>query len=63
MPHRAFAVFQLAYNFIYQSAARHVLNEARKTDTGIVTMRTMTSGVFQRAARYLAPEWQNAHDL
>jgi hypothetical protein len=28
-----------------------------------VTMRTMTSGVFQRAARYLAPEWQNARDL
>jgi len=23
----------------------------------------MTSGIFQRAARYLAPEWQQAHDL
>jgi aryl-alcohol dehydrogenase-like predicted oxidoreductase len=63
MPHQEFAVFQLAYNFIYQSAARHVLDDARKADAGIVTMRTMTSGVLQRAARYLAPEWQNAHDL
>jgi aryl-alcohol dehydrogenase-like predicted oxidoreductase len=63
MPHREFAVFQLAYNLIYQSAARNVLDDARRSDAGIVTMRTMTSGVFQRAAGYLAPEWQNAHDL
>jgi aryl-alcohol dehydrogenase-like predicted oxidoreductase len=63
MPHAAFAVFQLAYNFIYQSAAKHALDEARAWDAGVVTMRTMTSGVFQRAARYLAPEWQNSHDL
>jgi aryl-alcohol dehydrogenase-like predicted oxidoreductase len=63
MPHPEFAVFQLAYNLIYQSAAKHILDEARGADIGIVTMRTMTSGVFQRAARHLAPGWQNAHDL
>jgi aryl-alcohol dehydrogenase-like predicted oxidoreductase len=63
MPHRDFSVFQLAYNLIYQSAAKHALNEARAANAGVVTMRTMTSGIFQRAARYLAPEWQNAHDL
>jgi aryl-alcohol dehydrogenase-like predicted oxidoreductase len=63
LKHREFSVFQLAYNFIYQSAARNVLNEAKALDVGIVTMRTMTSGILQRAARYLAPEWQETTDL
>jgi aryl-alcohol dehydrogenase-like predicted oxidoreductase len=61
--HQAFSVFQLAYNVIYQSAAKHILDDARRADAGIVTMRTMTSGVFQRMAGYLAPKWQDAHDL
>jgi aryl-alcohol dehydrogenase-like predicted oxidoreductase len=61
--HEEFAVFQVAYNFICQSAARHFLIEAAQSDAGVVTMRTMTSGVLQRAARYLAPQWQSAHDL
>jgi predicted aldo/keto reductase-like oxidoreductase len=26
-------------------------------------MRTMTSGIFQRAAKLLAPEWQEARDI
>jgi len=56
-------VYQIAYNFIYQAAARHFLIEAAKAGVGIVTMRTMTSGVLQLAAQYLAPEWQAAHDL
>ncbi len=63
MKHDEFSMFQLAYNFIYQSAARNVLDDAREVNAGVVTMRTMTSGIFQRAARYLAPEWQNARDL
>ncbi len=58
-----FDVFQLAYNFIYQAAARHVLNDTAAAGVGVVTMRTMTSGVLQRLASYLAPEWQDAHDL
>lgn len=58
-----FDVFQLAYNLIYQAAARHVLNETKSANLGVVTMRTMTSGVFQRLAAFLAPEWQGAHDL
>lgn len=57
------SVYQIAYNFIYQAAARHFLIEAEKVQAGVVTMRTMTSGVLQRAAKYLAPEWQGAHDL
>jgi aryl-alcohol dehydrogenase-like predicted oxidoreductase len=58
-----FDVFQLAYNFIYQAAARHVLNETADAGVGVVTMRTMTSGILQRLAGYLAPEWQSAHDI
>ena len=56
-------VYQIAYNFIYQAAARHFLVDAAKANVGVVTMRTMTSGVLPLAARYLAPEWQAAHDL
>lgn len=56
-------VYQVAYNLIYQSAARHFLIEADKVNAGVVTMRTMTSGVFQRMAQSLAPEWQAARDL
>ncbi len=63
MRHDEFSVFQLAYNFIYQSAARNVLDDARRLNAGVVTMRTMTSGILQRAARYLAPEWQDARDI
>jgi len=56
-------VYQIAYNLIYQAAARHFLIEAAKVNAGVVTMRTMTSGVLQREASFLAPEWQNARDL
>ena len=56
-------VYQIAYNFIYQAAARYFLIEAAKANAGVVTMRTMTSGILPLAARYLAPEWQAAHDL
>lgn len=63
LAHPEFEVLQLAYNLIYQHAARHVLNEAAAHDVGVVTMRTMTSGIFQRLASLLAPEWQQAHDI
>jgi aryl-alcohol dehydrogenase-like predicted oxidoreductase len=63
LQHAEFDIFQIAYNFIYQSAARHFLIEAAEAGAGVVTMRTMTSGILQRAALYLAPEWQAARDL
>jgi aryl-alcohol dehydrogenase-like predicted oxidoreductase len=63
LAHSAIDVYQVAYNIIYQGASRHFLIEAAKARAGVVTMRTMTSGVLQLAARYLAPEWQAAHDL
>jgi aryl-alcohol dehydrogenase-like predicted oxidoreductase len=56
-------VYQIAYNFIYQAAARHFLIEAAKVNAGVVSMRTMTSGILQLEASFLAPEWQDAHDL
>ena len=58
-----FDMVQLAYNLIYQSAAQHVLDEASERGVGIVTMRTMTSGIFQRTVRFLAPEWKEARDI
>ena len=63
LAHEAIEVYQIAYNLIYQAAARHFLIEAAKANVGVVTMRTMTSGVFQREVSFLAPEWQVARDL
>ena len=54
---------QICYNLIYQSAARHVLNETREADMGVSVMRPMTSGMLQRIAESLAPEWNAAGDL
>ena len=58
-----FDVVQVRYNLIYQSAALHVLNEARQADLGVAVMRPLTSGIFQRLAEHLAPEWDSARDL
>ena len=55
-----FDVIQLRYNLIYQSAALHVLNEAKAADMGVAVMRPMTSGILQRIAQYLAPQWSEA---
>ena len=63
LAHQEIDVYQIAYNFIYQAAARHFLIDAAKANVGVVSMRTMTSGILPLAARYLAPEWQAAHDL
>ncbi len=57
-----FQVVQLAYNLIYQSAALHALDDACRRGMGVVTMRTMTSGILQRIMRSLAPEWETARD-
>ena len=58
-----FDVIQVRYNLIYQAAGVHVLNEADELDMGVSVMRPMTSGILQRLAGYIAPEWQNAHDI
>lgn len=55
-------LYQIAYNFIYQAAARHFLIEAAKAGVAVVTMRTMTSGILPLAVRHLAPQWADALD-
>jgi aryl-alcohol dehydrogenase-like predicted oxidoreductase len=59
----AFDAIQVRYNVIYQAAALHVLNQARERDMGVSVMRPMTSGIMQRMASYIAPGWEQAHDL
>lgn len=56
-------VYQIAYNLITQGAARHFLIEAAKVNAGVVTMRTMTSGIFQREMKFLAPGLEEKLDL
>jgi aryl-alcohol dehydrogenase-like predicted oxidoreductase len=58
-----FEVFQIAYNIIRQGAAVHFLLRAAEADVGVVSMRTMTSGLFQRELRYLAPGLDAEHNL
>jgi aryl-alcohol dehydrogenase-like predicted oxidoreductase len=60
---KAFDVVQLCYNLIYQGAALHALKDTTAADMGVAVMRPMTSGIFQRIAAAIAPEWQQAHDL
>ena len=59
----AFDAMQVRYNVIYQSAALNVLNQATEADLGVSVMRPMTSGILQRMASYIAPEWAEAGDL
>ncbi len=55
-----FACVQVRYNLIYQSAALHLLNEARDARLGVSVMRPMTSGMLQRIASSIAPQWSEA---
>lgn len=57
-----FDVAQIAYNLIYQAAALHALPEAGRRNIGVVTMRSMTSGILQRLLPVIAPEWEGARD-
>lgn len=63
LQHPDFQVYQIAYNLIYQAAARHFLIESAKTGVGAVSMRTMTSGIFQREMQFLSPTLQNEQEL
>ncbi|TVY02919.1 aldo/keto reductase [Paenibacillus cremeus] len=59
---KSFDVIQVCYNLIYQSAARHLLEQAAEAGIGIAIMRPMTSGILQRLLEYIAPEWLAAAD-
>ena len=58
-----FDMVQIAYNLIYQAAALHLLRDTAERGTGVVSMRSMTSGIFQRLVGQLAPEWQQGRDV
>ncbi len=58
-----FDMVQVAYNLIYQAAALHLLRDTAQRGTGVVSMRSMTSGIFQRLAQQLAPQWQEGRDV
>ena len=57
----AFDVMQIRYNFTYQCACdfinpRGVMREAETQNMGIVTMRPLTSGIFQRLMAQAFPQ-------
>ena len=57
----AFDVMQIRYNFTYQCACdfinpRGVMREAEAQNMGIVTMRPLTSGIFQRLMTEAFPQ-------
>jgi aryl-alcohol dehydrogenase-like predicted oxidoreductase len=57
----AFDVLQVRYNLLYQHTCDHVndagvMREAEARGMGIVTMRTLTSGIFQRLMRQVFPD-------
>ena len=57
----AFDVVQLRYNLMYQHACDYVNNrgvmpEASARDLGVVVMRPLTSGTFQKLMRQAAPQ-------
>lgn len=58
-----FDAMQVRYNLIHQGAAFHAFPAAGEADMGISVMRPFTSGVLQRLAQYIAPAWNDAHDL
>lgn len=58
-----FDVMQVRYNLIYQAAALNALHDSREAKLGVSVMRPMTSGIFQRLTEYIAPRWDEAHDM
>ncbi|HEX2971858.1 MAG TPA: aldo/keto reductase, partial [Tepidisphaeraceae bacterium] len=58
-----FDMLQVCYNLIDQAAGRHLLNEAKELDLGVVAMNPLTDGVFQRICRELSPRWQDTREL
>jgi len=61
----AFDVMQIRYNFTYQCACdfinpRGVMREAETQNMGIVTMRPLTSGIFQRLMAGAFPQLAEA---
>jgi aryl-alcohol dehydrogenase-like predicted oxidoreductase len=65
-----FDVLQIAYNVLYQDAcnlmyspASGIIVEAKEREMGVVTMRSLTSGVFQKLMKMQQPGIEQQLDL
>lgn len=58
-----FDVIQIKYNVIHQGAWHNALRWAAELDVGVVTMRPLTSGIFQKLMRWARPDIGELVDL
>jgi aryl-alcohol dehydrogenase-like predicted oxidoreductase len=58
-----FDVVQIRYNIIHQNPWHEFLEEATRADVGVVVMRPLTSGVFQRLMAAACPGIERSYDL
>ena len=58
-----FDVIQIRFNIIYQSAWHNILPEAHHANIGVVVMRPLTSGLFQKLMRHVCPDIDRYVDL
>jgi aryl-alcohol dehydrogenase-like predicted oxidoreductase len=58
-----FDVIQIKYNVIYQGAWHNALAWAQEANVGVVTMRPLTSGIFQKLMRAAWPAIDQHVDL
>jgi aryl-alcohol dehydrogenase-like predicted oxidoreductase len=61
-----FDVIQIRYNVIYQAAWHNILPLARERNVGVVLMRPLSSGIFQRLLRAARPDidqYLNLHEI
>lgn len=58
-----FDVIQIKYNIIHQGAWHNALRWAREANVGVVTMRPLTSGIFQKLMRWASPGIDEQVDL
>ena len=58
-----FDVIQVRYNIIYQGAWHTILPLARQLDLGVVLMRPLSSGIFQKLMRAACPDIDQYVDL
>ena len=58
-----FDVIQIRYNIIYQAAWHNVLPLAKARNVGVVLMRSLSSGIFQKLMRAARPDIDQYLDL
>ncbi len=58
-----FDVIQVRYNIIYQNAWHNILPLARQRNLGVVLMRPLSSGIFQKLMRMANPDIDQHVDL